>query len=187
MKLIPKWTKYWAVDQAIPLVYYHQTASTNDIAKKSLHIHSPIIVIAESQTAGRGQKGRTWLDSDLMISWKYQVNKPPQPQTTSLMGKAIVKALKNTWPGLSLKIKLPNDIYAGDKKVAGLLVEAVSENIHHHQMIIGVGLNVFAAPDNQFGYLQKYLLQPITQNQWIKFLNKWQQQIQRNIPFCLVK
>ena len=107
MKLIPKWTKYWAEDQLIQLIYNHEITSTNDVAKKSHHINSPMIVIAESQIAGRGQKGKTWLDSDLMISWKYQVNKPPQPQTTNLMGKAILRALKDTWPSLSLKIKLP--------------------------------------------------------------------------------
>ena len=66
-------------------------------------------------------------------------------------------------------------------------MEAVSENAYQHQMIIGAGLNVFAAPNNQFGYLQEYLSQSITQSQWVEFLNKWQQKIQYNIPFCLVK
>ena len=187
MKLIPQWTKYWAADQMIQLVFYRQTTSTNDAAKKSLRTDSPMIFIAESQTEGRGQKGRTWLDSDLMISWKYQVNKPPQPHTTYLMGKAILKALKNTWPSLSLKMKLPNDIYVRDKKIAGLLIESISENAYQHQMIIGVGLNVFISPNDQFGYLQACLTQPVTQSQWINFLSKWQQQIQHNIPFCLVK
>jgi BirA family biotin operon repressor/biotin-[acetyl-CoA-carboxylase] ligase len=54
-------------------------------------------------------------------------------------------------------IKPPNDLYLGKKKVAGLLIEVVSQGPDHHQVIIGLGLNLFSHPHiHQSGSLKDF-------------------------------
>lgn len=184
---IAKWTKKWAENTNHNFLFYTQTTSTNDIAKQFLpdkpSKYQKMLFITQSQTKGRGQKNRAWIDSNFMVSYSYSLTQAPQVITTSLMGLALYTALKKTWD-YPFKIKLPNDIYINNKKIAGLLIEVVNKACLH-QLIIGVGINVFTHPNSSFSTnLQKHIKTEITEKQWNIFLTKWHNQIHRKIKYC---
>jgi BirA family biotin operon repressor/biotin-[acetyl-CoA-carboxylase] ligase len=71
---------------------------------------------------------------------------PPQPILAPLMGLAIYEAAQTVFTGVAFSLKAPNDLYIGDKKVAGLLIETVVAG-ESAKTIIGLGLNVHAHPE----------------------------------------
>ena len=145
MSQIARWTKKWAKQEKQAFKFYTQISSTNDSAKKYLFSdkkHNSFLFITESQTKGRGRRNRRWINSDMMLSWSYPLNKAPEPKTTVLMGKALCTALKKSWGACAFAQKKPNDIYIKKKKLAGILIEVVSKG-NLHQLVVGAGMNVF--------------------------------------------
>lgn len=69
----------------------------------------------------------------------------PQPILTAALGLGLFKAAKATWLEQNWALKAPNDLYLEDKKVAGLLIESVSQG-NDHRLICGLGMNVLAHP-----------------------------------------
>ena len=196
-KDIACWTKAWAKGAYFPFVFYKQISSTNALAKEQAFLkpagpppfayyEGAKLFIAESQTKGRGTKGRTWQNSDMMLSWSFLVQKAPQPNTTKIMGHALLKTLQTIWPKVGFQVKAPNDILIDGKKLAGILVEVVSKGQDKHRLIIGVGMNVFSHPlikGISTTHLSEHI-DGIYKNEWACFLNTWLKQIQKSLkPF----
>lgn len=104
------------------------------------------VVITRNQTAGRGQIGNSWeseADKNLTFSivlYPHFVKIHKQFRITQLVTTALADVLAPLIPGLS--IKWPNDIYAGDKKLAGILIENTLTGPIISSTIVGIGLNV---------------------------------------------
>lgn len=108
-------------------------------------------VIAGSQTAGRGQRGNSWesepgLNATLSIimhpaSW---VKPSEQFVISQVVAVAIVETLRMFMPEMTreIAVKWPNDIYVGDRKICGILIENVIQGGNLVRSIIGIGLNV---------------------------------------------
>ncbi|MFN7043633.1 MAG: biotin--[acetyl-CoA-carboxylase] ligase [Flavobacterium sp.] len=105
------------------------------------------VVITESQTEGKGQRGSGWTSEggkNLAFSVLY---KQKSEAITSLftlnivVALSVVEALKSV-SNLNFTIKWPNDILAENKKIAGILIENTFKNQNEVQSIIGIGLNV---------------------------------------------
>jgi BirA family biotin operon repressor/biotin-[acetyl-CoA-carboxylase] ligase len=112
------------------------------------------VVTATHQSAGRGRRGRPWLDApgeSLLMSIVLRPPIPPgrAPQLSLVGAVAVVDALRRT--GVTAAIRWPNDVMVGERKICGMLPEAVTtrEGTLEH-VILGVGLNVnqgeFPAP-----------------------------------------
>lgn len=122
-------------------------SSTNDFLKRTANtFESGTLIRAYRQTAGRGQKGNSWesemgknLTFSLLIK-KPKVDVKEQFYISEAASLAVVDTLEKYATGF--KIKWPNDIYYGDSKISGILIEHSldSEGIAH--TIIGVGLNI---------------------------------------------
>lgn len=103
-------------------------------------------VIAEKQTAGKGQRGNFWESepgknltfSTVLYPTEIKANK--QFYFSMLVAIAIIDALTDYTDGFS--IKWPNDIYWHDKKICGILIENELEGKYLSQTIIGIGLNI---------------------------------------------
>ncbi len=121
--------------------------SSNDEARKAIDSLDNLSVVAvRCQTKGRGQRTNTWLSEagenltfsivlkDLNI---LPVEQIAISQITSL---AVVDFLK--LHGIDARIKLPNDIYVGNKKICGILIENSICSNNMKWSIIGVGINV---------------------------------------------
>lgn len=128
------------------------TKSTNTYAKK-LPIESdnstPVIVTTDNQTGGRGQRGNSW-ESEPGANLTFSLVLYPrwmaparQFELSMLVSIGIIYALRPyTDTPQWLKIKWPNDIYFGDRKLAGILIENSLGKSCIERSIIGIGLNV---------------------------------------------
>ncbi|MBO9665565.1 MAG: biotin synthetase [Bdellovibrio sp.] len=149
-------TAKWARNNHIHVEYKASLESTNATAKdlafeEDLLEQSLCLFVTDHQTAGRGRGKNTWTDaqvgSSLLSSWSYLLPMKPQPTASCLVGLAVYRACMSTWPFLNWSLKAPNDIYLGDKKVAGILLENVAQ-ADEVRFIVGLGVNITAAPAN---------------------------------------
>ena len=104
------------------------------------------VVVADYQTAGRGQGTNTW-ESERGMNLTCSIGLCPEGVKASrqfLLSMAISVALTRTLQALpcSISIKWPNDIYAGDRKICGILIENTLQGDRIKDCIIGIGLNV---------------------------------------------
>ncbi len=124
-----------------------ETGSTNDIAR-DLGLAGEghgAVVFAEHQTSGRGRRQNRWLapkGRDLMFSVLLRPAAPVAlwPRVTTLAALAIFKGIERELP-VTPAIKWPNDVYVGDRKVAGLLAESLSGAAGSF-IVLGIGINV---------------------------------------------
>ena len=123
------------------------TDSTNNwVAANESQVGSPSLVYCVSQTAGRGQRGNSWesepgknITASLLI---HPVEFPAVKQF--LLSEAVALAITDylNGKGVDAKVKWPNDIYVGDKKICGILVEHVVIGKNISRTIAGFGLNI---------------------------------------------
>jgi BirA family transcriptional regulator, biotin operon repressor / biotin---[acetyl-CoA-carboxylase] ligase len=177
------WTKKWALDQGIKLWAEPETHSTNTVAKEDQSLVTipsggdPTLYITRRQTQGRGRGTNIWITPDqgaLLSSWSFAEKRMPQPIFSPLAGLALFEACASTWPGVSFNLKAPNDLYIGDRKTAGLLIEIVDRG-HERQIVVGLGLNVSASPPDvsTSTCLAQHLQTEVSEILWNSFLNSW--------------
>jgi len=147
-------TKKWAENNRLYTYYLASMTSTNDLAKSMAFeeklLEEPLcLFLTDHQTVGRGRGKNSWVDDKpgacLLSSWSYLINAKPQPTASCLVGLAVYRALSSTWPFLDWNLKAPNDIYIGDKKVAGILMESVIQ-ADEVRVVVGLGINVLSSP-----------------------------------------
>jgi BirA family biotin operon repressor/biotin-[acetyl-CoA-carboxylase] ligase len=155
------------------IAVWNRVGSTNDLAARaaSTTANDGLVVLAEEQTAGRGQRGRTWTvpprSSILMSVLLFPPPElaPPGPDgpagcawLTALAAVATAELVSH-WSGLEARIKWPNDVRVEGRKVAGILVEralrpespdpaAGTARARAKGAVIGVGLNVNLAEED---------------------------------------
>jgi BirA family biotin operon repressor/biotin-[acetyl-CoA-carboxylase] ligase len=130
------------------IVYYEEVTSTQEMAEKLARNGAVegTVAIAEQQTGGRGRKGRIWTSppqGGIYMSFILRPNLRPAYviQIPLIAGVALAKTIQKILP-LHANIKWPNDIYIGNKKVAGILTEMNSELDKVNYIILGIGINV---------------------------------------------
>lgn len=122
--------------------------STNSEAKKLLEegAASGVVVLAEGQTSGRGRRGNTWISpyaANIYMSVVWRFNHPATVlEGLSLaIGVAVRRAILMS--GVEdVGLKWPNDIYANDKKLGGILLEVIGDPSVKADVVLGVGINV---------------------------------------------
>ena len=132
---------------------FEVVGSTNDHAKGLAEegaTHGEV-VIAEAQTSGRGRRGRAWVSPahrNAYFSVILRPDLPPAraPELTLLASVAVCDALRQA--GVQAGIKWPNDLLAGGKKIAGILTELSAEPERVHWVVVGIGVNVNAGPED---------------------------------------
>lgn len=175
-------TASWAEMHNISCDYTKSTESTNDDAKEDAFngLDAIQLYVTDEQTQGRGRGSNTWatppVGSSLLSSWSFQSVVIPTPYITSMIGLGLFHAARATWPFLNWNLKAPNDLYIDDKKIAGLLVETVTQG-NQHRIIVGLGLNVFAHPDlpiatDLFSEMGNGKFPGVMGSDWIKFLDR---------------
>ena len=121
-------------------MYIASTNSTNTLLKELIAKgQEPRFIYAGYQTAGRGQTGNSW-ESEANKNLLCSILLPPDKNLHFLniaVGVALLRVI-----GEDFTIKWPNDIYYGDKKVAGILVENAIVGSEVKYSIAGIGLNV---------------------------------------------
>ncbi len=124
-----------------------QVTSTSDLAKTAGVNGAPhgLVICAEEQTAGRGQRNNRWVTPrgrDLMFSMVLRPQLPVEvwPRLTTLAAVAVCRAIEQIIPAMA-GIKWPNDVHLQGKKVSGLLAETAFGGSGGF-VVLGVGINV---------------------------------------------
>lgn len=124
-----------------------EAASTNTIAMAMASEGAPegAVVIAETQTAGKGRLGRRWLSpkGNLYISIILRPAIPTyKAPLITLLGAVSTASAIRAECGLPAGIKWPNDIFLSGKKVSGLLTEMSAEPDRVKHIVLGIGIDV---------------------------------------------
>lgn len=129
-------------------VYCFDTVdSTNNKAKQLTDGNKPLLVVANEQTQGRGRQGKSFYspkNSGIYMTYvAHPMAKMGTVATTTGACVAVCKAIEKLTP-LTPQIKWVNDVYVNNKKVCGILCEAVNDydNAILKSVIIGIGINV---------------------------------------------
>jgi len=130
------------------VVVVEETGSTNDLAWEAVarSVSERFVVFAERQTTGRGQRGRRWESAPYLGLWFSIVLRPAMtlresPRLTSILAEAVSETIRSE-SGCETRIKAPNDIYIGERKVAGILVEGRVGSDGSYVAVAGIGINV---------------------------------------------
>src|SRR6266566_5635701 len=125
-----------------------QTDSTNDAI---LRIATPnseegLVVFAEHQTAGRGQRGNRWESAAEKGLWfsillRPEIHLSNSGRLTIWAIEAIADVIRTEW-NLEPAIKLPNDVQLFGRKVGGVLVEMRAQDKAAHIAVVGIGINI---------------------------------------------
>lgn len=105
------------------------------------------VCLADTQTAGRGRRGRSWSSQAtgnlyLSVAWTAMNPRMSAASVTLALGLNVAETLA-AQTGAPIGLKWPNDVYLDNRKLAGILVEGVTGPTGSH-WVIGVGLNLVA-------------------------------------------
>ncbi len=132
----------------LDLVFLPEVDSTNSEAERKLAEgrEAPFVVLAGAQAQGRGRLGRQWHsppEGNLYASFAFRPKQPhaEMQNITLWLGLAVCRYLHHVLK-VPAKVKWPNDLLLGGKKVAGMLTEARIDADHTRELVFGLGLNV---------------------------------------------
>jgi BirA family biotin operon repressor/biotin-[acetyl-CoA-carboxylase] ligase len=135
-------------DRLLQLDVAWSTSSTNTelVERANPPLGRSEVLLAEFQTAGRGRRGRTWLAPPggavcLSLSWTFPEVPRDAGALSLAIGVCVLRALEAR--GVTdVRLKWPNDVLIGDRKLGGILIELRAESAGPACAVVGIGLNV---------------------------------------------
>src|SRR5207244_6852709 len=134
------------------IVVLKETTATNDAVLQLVMPNSRegLVLFAEHQTAGRGQRGNVWESAagkglwfSILLHPKIEIK--DSARLTSWAADIVAATIRDS-TFLNAIVQPPNDIYINGRKVAGVLVELRAQKNAPHIAILGIGLNVNQTP-----------------------------------------
>lgn len=123
--------------------------STNsELAARAAGLPHGTILATREQTAGRGQRGNSWeSEPGKNLTFSILLRMPGFPaarqfEISEAVALGVADALRPLLPGHDIKVKWPNDIYVGDRKICGILIEHSLDGPSIICSIAGIGINV---------------------------------------------
>ena len=136
------------------IVVLEETTSTNDavLQMATPNTREGLVLFAENQTAGRGQRNNRWESAAHKGLWFSILLRPmidisKSARLTAWAAETVAKTIQQEL-ALAATIKLPNDVCVEGKKVAGMLVEMRAQEKASHLAIAGIGINVNQTPED---------------------------------------
>ena len=135
---------------AVEILWHKSLDSTNSEVRRHIsELDNLSVVAAQSQSAGRGQGDHKWhSEPGENLTFTLLLKFPPLRELNAgimlLLTEMITWALREflASEGITARIKWPNDIYVGDLKICGILIENILDGSNVSASIIGVGLNL---------------------------------------------
>ena len=129
-------------------IYVTECLSTNDILTNLLKRNKVVegdSIETDFQYQGKGQRNNTWIsekESNILLSFLLSPNLKVENQFIIhvLVSISLIKLLNKL--NIDARIKWPNDIYVGDKKIAGILIENFIFKKKVQNSVVGIGLNL---------------------------------------------
>ena len=127
---------------------YDSVGSTNDVVREFLSADDShgVAALAEAQTQGRGRRGRSWhspagANLYLSLGWRFHGPVERLSGLSLAVGAMLAEAIARDCE-VDLALKWPNDLYFGERKLGGVLIELLGEQNGAIPVIAGIGLNV---------------------------------------------
>ncbi len=158
------------------IIILGQIDSTNDYLMKRVRLRGPnIACFAEQQTQGKGRRGRQWISPFghniyHSLLWSFSKDASEIMGLSLAIAVAGLEALQEYGIKKNLALKWPNDIYYGNKKLSGILLEMSAQAHDTCQVVIGIGINTQLPPeeakqiDQPFTSLEEILKTPVSRN-----------------------
>ncbi len=130
------------------IIKVETATSTSSVLSAMPEAEHGTVVAAHTQTAGRGQRGNSWESApgkNLTFSLLLRPQTIPaarQFEISELVALAIAEVLSRHLPDAEVSIKWPNDIYVGNSKICGTLIENTLCDSRIERSIAGIGINV---------------------------------------------
>ena len=129
------------------VLVFDEVASTLDVthALGERGEREGTLVLADAQTAGRGRIGRSWRSDPGAGIWLTLLERPASAESLGVLALRLALAVApalDPFAGEATRLKWPNDVYVGERKLAGVLVEARWRGARLDWVAIGVGINV---------------------------------------------
>jgi BirA family biotin operon repressor/biotin-[acetyl-CoA-carboxylase] ligase len=152
---------YTAIESSQPgtigcrIHYFEEVESTQNIARNLAAEGAAhgTVVIAETQSAGRGRMGRGWhsppgVNLYTTIILRPKIPMAEVPRLSLVAGVAAAEALEDVAPGI-VQLKWPNDVWLNGRKAGGIIAEAVTDRAQRlDSVLLGIGLNLNLAADD---------------------------------------
>lgn len=132
----------------LPACELHESVtSTMDVAHAAAERGAPAgtLILADSQEAGRGRGGKRWASVPGRGVWLTLIERPESARGLDVLSLRLGLHAAEALDGLAqerVRLKWPNDLYIGDRKLAGILVEARWRDQRAEWVAIGIGMNV---------------------------------------------
>ena len=131
---------------------FARLSSTMDEAHRQAAEGAPAgtLVIADEQATGRGRGGRRWSSKPGLGLWLTVLERPPDVSGLDVLSLRVGLRLARALERLSthpIRLKWPNDLYVGERKLGGILIEARWRAQHLDWVAIGLGVNIVPPPD----------------------------------------
>ena len=130
------------------LEIHDSVGSTNDVVREFLLADDSrgVAALAEEQTQGRGRRGRSWhspvgVNLYLSLGWRFHGPVEKLSGLSLAIGAMLAEAIARDYT-VELALKWPNDLYHGERKLGGVLIELLGEQNGAIPVVAGIGLNV---------------------------------------------
>jgi BirA family biotin operon repressor/biotin-[acetyl-CoA-carboxylase] ligase len=130
------------------IIVLDQTGSTNDaiLHFATSNTEEGLVLFAEHQTAGRGQRGNRWESAPRKGLWfsillRPRIDPATSPRLSAWAAETVSDTIRSAF-SLAATVKPPNDVLINGRKVAGVLVEMRAQPGAAHLAIVGIGINI---------------------------------------------
>ena len=137
-----------AATEMFTLEVRDSVGSTNDVVRECLSADDSrgVIVLAEEQIQGRGRRGRSWYSPAganlyLSLGWRFHGPVEKLSGLSLAIGAMLAEAIARDY-AVDLALKWPNDLYHGERKLGGVLIELLGQQNGAIPVIAGIGVNV---------------------------------------------
>ncbi|TNF38441.1 MAG: biotin--[acetyl-CoA-carboxylase] ligase [Gammaproteobacteria bacterium] len=144
--------------------------STNDLALQQCSREQalPAVYLAESQSAGRGRRGKNWYSPQsrniyMSLAWEMPGGIQALGGVAIAMGLAVARCLQHY--GIVVGLKWPNDVLVGRRKIAGILIESKVRADGSIVIVTGIGVN--------YAMKQDFRAEDVIQQAWTDFVSEY--------------
>ena len=142
-----------SLPEGYSVIVFNEIDSTNEEARRRAEAGGPngLWIVAHSQTAGRGRRGRTWQTGAANFAGTLLLRPKTDPAKSAQLSFVAALAVADALAQIGLadcKLKWPNDVHQAGAKISGVLLESASLGQQGEDWLaVGIGINLAAAPE----------------------------------------
>ncbi len=166
MHLPGNYTTFFTIPETPLRIYHYQRVDSTNIRAEALaRVGEPAwtVVWSDEQTAGRGRFQREWISPAGLGLWFSLILRPHLPLgkwnlinlfSALTVAEVLDEKFRLVGSGKTVRVKWPNDVYVGERKICGILLQSGRDAGGENFLIVGIGINVNQGQEHFPGELQ---------------------------------